>query len=90
MIWVVESVLFFGLAINLAVLFVASFRLLVWLIVIEKMKVLLLFCSLLVGLEGFRVYYVVMMVVFTVEVVLALVVLTRLWDFGGLTGFVGW
>lgn len=51
------------------------------LIVLENFKVLLLFCSLIFWWES-HVLFLALVVIFTVEVTLSLVVLTRLWDYG--------
>lgn len=53
-------------------------RLLNCLIVVEKFNVLLLFCSILCQWGEARILYIALMVIFTIEVVLGLVVLTRL------------
>ena len=53
-------------------------RLLNCLIVVEKFKVLLLFSSLLCQWDETRILFIALMVIFTIEVVLGLVVLTRL------------
>lgn len=53
-------------------------RLLNCLIVVENLKVLLLFVSLIHQWEESHMFFLALMVIFTVEVVLGLVVLTRL------------
>lgn len=65
-------------------------RLLNCLIVVEKFNVLLLFSAILGQWEERFILFIALMVIFTVEVVLGLVVLTRLWDSRGLMGIVGW
>lgn len=69
--------------------FLSLGRLLNCLIVVEKFKVLLLFVCLLCQWDEFRVVFIALMVIFTIEVTLGLVVLTRLWDFRSLIGTVG-
>lgn len=64
-------------------------RLLSCLIMLEKLNVLLLFKSLVSGLEEFRMLFLALVVIFTVEVVLGLVILTRVWDSRGLICSVG-
>lgn len=64
-------------------------RLLNCLIVIENLKVLLLFSCLLGQGEETRVLFLALMVIFTVEVTLGLVVLTRLWRGSSLIDIVG-
>nr|WSP01966.1 NADH dehydrogenase subunit 4L [Allocreadium lobatum] len=56
-------------------------RLLNCLIVVENLKVLLLFVSMMHQWEETHMFFLALMVIFTVEVVLGLVVLTRLWSF---------
>jgi hypothetical protein len=53
-------------------------RLLKCLIVLEKFKVLLLFTSLVGQVEERRILFIALMVIFTIEVTLGLVVLIRL------------
>ncbi len=53
-------------------------RLLNCLIVVENFNVLLLFCALLSQRGETRILFISLMVIFTIEVVLGLVVLTRL------------
>nr|YP_010704124.1 NADH dehydrogenase subunit 4L [Plagiorchis elegans]WCO87334.1 NADH dehydrogenase subunit 4L [Plagiorchis elegans] len=65
-------------------------RLLNCLIVVENFNVLLLFSSLLMNWEETRIFFIALMVIFTIEVVLGLVVLTRLWDSSGLIVTLGW
>lgn len=64
-------------------------RLLSCLIVLEKMNVLLLFNCLVHEVGEPRVFFLALMVIFTVEAVLGLVILTRLWDLSGLIVTVG-
>nr|YP_009826141.1 NADH dehydrogenase subunit 4L [Lyperosomum longicauda]QIX04651.1 NADH dehydrogenase subunit 4L [Lyperosomum longicauda] len=63
-------------------------RLLNCLIMLENLNVMLLFSCMLWQVEEFRIFFLALMVIFTVEVVLGLVVLTRLWDSSGLIGIV--
>nr|UDU84919.1 NADH dehydrogenase subunit 4L [Glypthelmins quieta] len=65
-------------------------RLLNCIIVVENINVLLLLSAFLVNWEESRIFFISLMVVFTVEVVLGLVVLTRLWDTSSLMGTLGW
>nr|UDU84943.1 NADH dehydrogenase subunit 4L [Orientocreadium sp. HS] len=65
-------------------------RLINCLIVVENYNVLLLFSAILSNWDASRVIFIALMVVFTVEVVLGLVVLTRLWDSSCLIGTLGW
>nr|AYH51353.1 NADH dehydrogenase subunit 4L [Alaria americana] len=64
-------------------------RLLNCLIVIENFNVLLLFICLLSQFEEFRILFLVLMVIFTIEITLGLVVLTRLWSSSTLIDMVG-
>lgn len=83
------SLVFFGGLIVLFGFFLSLSRLLKCLIVVEKFKVLLLFVSLLVQWGESRMFFIALMVIFTVEVTLGLVVLTRIWDSRRLIGIVG-
>nr|YP_010704909.1 NADH dehydrogenase subunit 4L [Plagiorchis multiglandularis]WCQ78404.1 NADH dehydrogenase subunit 4L [Plagiorchis multiglandularis] len=65
-------------------------RLLNCLIVVENFNVLLLFSSLLMNWDETRIFFIALMVIFTIEVVLGLVVLTRLWDSSNLIVILGW
>nr|YP_009092173.1 NADH dehydrogenase subunit 4L [Dicrocoelium chinensis]AHG06498.1 NADH dehydrogenase subunit 4L [Dicrocoelium chinensis] len=78
-----------GVSLTLISLVLSVPRLLGCIIVLENLNVLLLFNCLVSGYEEFRVLFLALMVIFTVEVVLGLVILTRLWDVGGLIGLVG-
>nr|YP_009262359.1 NADH dehydrogenase subunit 4L [Fasciolopsis buski]ANI86935.1 NADH dehydrogenase subunit 4L [Fasciolopsis buski] len=69
--------------------FLSLGRLLNCLIVVENFNVLLLFVCLLCQWDEFRIMFIALMVIFTIEVMLGLVVLTRLWDFSSLIGTVG-
>nr|NP_059461.1 NADH dehydrogenase subunit 4L [Paragonimus westermani]AAF73396.1 NADH dehydrogenase subunit 4L [Paragonimus westermani]AAN15172.1 NADH dehydrogenase subunit 4L [Paragonimus westermani]QWT69515.1 NADH dehydrogenase subunit 4L [Paragonimus westermani]QWT69527.1 NADH dehydrogenase subunit 4L [Paragonimus westermani] len=60
------------------------------LIVVENFNVLLLFSAIFQQWGESHILFIALMVIFTVEVVLGLVVLTRLWDLGSLIGRVGW
>nr|AYH51395.1 NADH dehydrogenase subunit 4L [Hysteromorpha triloba] len=64
-------------------------RLLNCLIVIENFNVLLLFLCLLSQLEESRIIFLALIVIFTIEVTLGLVVLTRLWSSSLLIDIVG-
>ena len=64
-------------------------RLLNCLIVLENFKVLLLFSSLVSQQEESRILFIALMVIFTIEITLSLVVLIRLWDFRSLIDIVG-
>nr|YP_009829429.1 NADH dehydrogenase subunit 4L [Enterogyrus malmbergi]QJD07091.1 NADH dehydrogenase subunit 4L [Enterogyrus malmbergi] len=76
------SVLFFlGLLIMGFVFTLVSFKFISVLLLLENLNVLVLLFSFLVGLGYNNIPYLVFMVVATVEITLALVVLTRLWDF---------
>nr|QIX04627.1 NADH dehydrogenase subunit 4L [Brachylecithum sp. PakAb2] len=84
-----SSLMFVGISLALCS-FVLSFpRLLGCLIALENLNVLLLLSCLVSSLEEFRILFLALMVLFTVEVVLGLVILTRLWDISGLIGFLG-
>lgn len=82
-------VLCLGSLIVLFRFFMSLSRLLNCLIVVEKFKVLLLLCCLLGQWDEFRMLFIALIVIFTVEVTLGLVVLTRLWDSRSLIGIVG-
>nr|AKC58417.1 NADH dehydrogenase subunit 4L [Eurytrema pancreaticum] len=64
-------------------------RLLSCLIVLENMNVLLLFNCLVCEVSEPRIFFLTLMVVFTVEAVMGLVILARLWDSSGLMAIVG-
>lgn len=72
-------ILLSGLLIAFLRFFLSFSRLLNCLIVVENVKVLLLFFCLLNQYSEVRVIFLALMVIFTVEVTLGLVVLTRLW-----------
>lgn len=74
----VSVFLVLGLLLVLSRLILSASHLLNCLIVVEKINVLLLFCCILGAGDSFRLFFVALMVVFTVEVVLGLLVLTRL------------
>nr|QYC97738.1 NADH dehydrogenase subunit 4L [Diplostomoidea sp. MSB para 30071] len=67
----------------------SSSRLLNCLIVIENFNVMLLFICLMSQFEEFRIIFITLMVIFTIEVTLGLVVLTRLWSLSLLIDIVG-
>nr|YP_010461149.1 NADH dehydrogenase subunit 4L [Carassotrema koreanum]UUF91998.1 NADH dehydrogenase subunit 4L [Carassotrema koreanum] len=83
-------ILSLGVGIVLCSFVLSLTRLLNCLIVVENFNVLLLVSCLLSQSEEFRMLFIALMVIFTVEVVLGLVVLTRLWDSSDLIGIVGW
>lgn len=67
-----------GLLIILFRFFLSMTRLLKCLIVVENFNVLLLFMSIMVQRGETYILFIALMVIFTIEVVLGLVVLTRL------------
>nr|AMB20937.1 NADH dehydrogenase subunit 4L [Echinostoma paraensei] len=81
--------LFLGSLIVLFSFFMSLSRLLNCLIVVENFNVLLLLFCLLGQWDEFRMLFIALIVIFTVEVTLGLVVLTRLWDSSSLIGIVG-
>nr|YP_009026837.1 NADH dehydrogenase subunit 4L [Fasciola gigantica]AHW40467.1 NADH dehydrogenase subunit 4L [Fasciola gigantica]WJO90026.1 NADH dehydrogenase subunit 4L [Fasciola gigantica] len=83
------SVLYVGVLVIIFGFFLSLGRLLNCLIVVENLNVLLLFVCLVGQWEEFRIVFIALMVIFTIEVTLGLVVLTRLWDFSSLIGTVG-
>nr|BDB04166.1 NADH dehydrogenase subunit 4L [Fasciola gigantica]BDB04178.1 NADH dehydrogenase subunit 4L [Fasciola gigantica]BDB04190.1 NADH dehydrogenase subunit 4L [Fasciola gigantica]BDB04202.1 NADH dehydrogenase subunit 4L [Fasciola gigantica]BDB04214.1 NADH dehydrogenase subunit 4L [Fasciola gigantica] len=83
------SFLYVGVLVIIFGFFLSLGRLLNCLIVVENLNVLLLFVCLLGQWEEFRIVFIALMVIFTIEVTLGLVVLTRLWDFSSLIGTVG-
>nr|APX55305.1 NADH dehydrogenase subunit 4L [Fasciolopsis buski] len=83
------SFLYVGSLLIIFGFFLSLGRLLNCLIVVENFNVLLLFVCLLCQWDEFRVVFIALMVIFTIEVTLGLVVLTRLWDFSSLIGTVG-
>nr|YP_010693882.1 NADH dehydrogenase subunit 4L [Morishitium polonicum]WCD42519.1 NADH dehydrogenase subunit 4L [Morishitium polonicum] len=84
-----SSLLFIGSFVVLFGFFLSLSRLLNCLIIVENFNVLLLFVSMLNQWDEFHMFFIALMVIFTVEVTLGLVVLTRLWDLSGLIGLVG-
>nr|YP_009316242.1 NADH dehydrogenase subunit 4L [Anoplocephala magna]AMR73958.1 NADH dehydrogenase subunit 4L [Anoplocephala magna] len=60
--------------------FLASTRFLNCLIILENFNILLLLFCLLVSLEDSHVIFVVLMVISTVEIIIGLVILTRVWE----------
>ena len=72
------SLLLAGVCIVLCGFVLSLGRFLNCLIVLENLKVLLLFCSLVMLGEESRMFFLTLMVIFTVEVTLSLVVLTRI------------
>nr|QAY80531.1 NADH dehydrogenase subunit 4L [Paragonimus kellicotti] len=84
------SVLFLGSLIVLCGLILSLSRLLSCLIIVENFNVLLLFSAIFQQWQESHILFIALMVIFTVEVILGLVVLTRLWDLGSLIGRVGW
>nr|BAV82928.1 NADH dehydrogenase subunit 4L [Echinostoma caproni] len=81
--------LYVGSLIVLFGFFMSLTRLLNCLIVVENFNVLLLLFCLLSQWDEFRMLFIALIVIFTVEVTLGLVVLTRLWDSSSLIGIVG-
>nr|YP_010231369.1 NADH dehydrogenase subunit 4L [Apharyngostrigea pipientis]QSV37699.1 NADH dehydrogenase subunit 4L [Apharyngostrigea pipientis] len=84
-----SSVILFGGLIILFSFILSSSRLLNCLIVIENFNVMLLFVCLVSQFEEFRIIFLSLMVIFTIEVTLGLVVLTRLWSLSSLIDIVG-
>lgn len=82
--------MFCGLIIIVCGFVLSLGRLLNCLMVVENFKILLLFVCVLSQGEDRRMLFVSLMVIFTIEVVLGLVVLTRVWDSRALIGLVGW
>nr|YP_009415150.1 NADH dehydrogenase subunit 4L [Atractolytocestus huronensis]ASL24615.1 NADH dehydrogenase subunit 4L [Atractolytocestus huronensis] len=64
-------------------------RFLSCLIILENFNVLILLFSLIMTSADSHMLFVVLMVVSTIEVVVGLIVLTRLWEFGGRLDSVG-
>nr|QBF03688.1 NADH dehydrogenase subunit 4L [Echinostoma sp. JM-2019] len=81
--------LYVGAVMVLFGFFLSLSRLLNCLMVVENFNVLLLLYCLLGQWDEFRMLFMALMVIFTVEVTLGLVVLTRLWDLSSLIGMVG-
>nr|YP_008994156.1 NADH dehydrogenase subunit 4L [Metagonimus yokogawai]AGN12758.1 NADH dehydrogenase subunit 4L [Metagonimus yokogawai] len=79
-----------GVVIILFSFFLSVTRLLNCLIVVENFNVLLLFSTILSQWGESFIFFISLMVIFTIEVVLGLVVLTRLWGSSSLIGAVGW
>lgn len=75
---VTSFLLFLGVLVVLCRFFLSLTRLLNCLIVVENLKVLMLFLSLVVQRGESFIFFIALMVIFTIEVVLGLVVLTRL------------
>lgn len=73
----VTLLLILGLFFGLLGLYLSSWRYLGCLVVLEFLKVLLLGCSLLRDWGGLRVRFLSLLVMFTLEIVVALVVLVR-------------
>nr|YP_010853283.1 NADH dehydrogenase subunit 4L [Metorchis xanthosomus]WGM81702.1 NADH dehydrogenase subunit 4L [Metorchis xanthosomus] len=82
--------LILGVFIVLFSFFLSVSRLLNCLIVVENLNVLLLFITMLSQRGETYIFLIALMVIFTVEVMLGLVVLTRLWDSSELIDIVGW
>nr|ACH72683.1 NADH dehydrogenase subunit 4L [Opisthorchis viverrini] len=83
-------ILVLGFVIILCSFFLSISRLLNCLIVVENLNVLLLFISMLSQRGESYMFFIALVVIFTIEVVLGLVVLTRLWDSSELIDIVGW
>nr|QJP04205.1 NADH dehydrogenase subunit 4L [Clonorchis sinensis] len=79
-----------GVVVILCSFFLSISRLLNCLIVVENFNVLLLFVAMLLQRGESYIFLIALMVIFTVEVMLGLVVLTRLWDSSELIDIVGW
>nr|YP_010737122.1 NADH dehydrogenase subunit 4L [Tristoma integrum]WEP25117.1 NADH dehydrogenase subunit 4L [Tristoma integrum] len=71
---------YFGLLIVFLGFFLSSFQFLSILVVLENLNVLILLMSCLIDTEGGSLCFLVFIVVATMEVTLALVVLSRLWS----------
>nr|YP_010235126.1 NADH dehydrogenase subunit 4L [Notocotylus intestinalis]QTC30698.1 NADH dehydrogenase subunit 4L [Notocotylus intestinalis] len=85
-----EFILLFLYGVIILLSFVLSLsRLLNCLIVVENFNVLLLFICLLSNWDETRIFFIALMVIFTIEVTLGLVVLTRLCDSSSLIDTVG-
>nr|QZZ81268.1 NADH dehydrogenase subunit 4L [Prosthogonimus pellucidus] len=85
-----DFLLILGLVFSVFGFFLSSNSFLNCLIVLENMNVLLLVVSLLLGVTMFRSFFISLLVMFTIEVVLSLVILTRVWGFGSLIGLGCW
>lgn len=85
----VRLLLVLGALVILCGFFLSASRLLNCLIVVENFNVLLLFVSMLSQGGETYILFIALMVIFTIEVVLGLVVLTRLWDSSVLVDIVG-
>lgn len=83
-------VVFVSVSLCIFRLFLVSCRFLYTLIALEQLKVILLMYSLIVGCSGELTYFVALLVMFTIEAVLGLVVLTRVWGSGSLIGLGCW
>uniref|UniRef100_A0AAU7YR04 NADH dehydrogenase subunit 4L n=1 Tax=Scaphanocephalus sp. TaxID=3050632 RepID=A0AAU7YR04_9TREM len=86
----VSLLLILGVFVIMCSFFLSLTRLLNCLIVVENFNVLLLFMTMLVQSGETYVFFIALMVIFTIEVVIGLVVLTRLWDSSVLVDIVGW
>nr|UFQ89133.1 NADH dehydrogenase subunit 4L [Potamotrygonocestus sp. MZUSP 7996] len=74
-------ILYFLLFITVIISFFLSLsRFLNCLIILENFNVLLLMFSLLISLQESHMIFIVLMVVSTVEIIVGLVVLTRIWE----------
>nr|YP_010702827.1 NADH dehydrogenase subunit 4L [Ogmocotyle ailuri]WCO09233.1 NADH dehydrogenase subunit 4L [Ogmocotyle ailuri] len=82
-------ILLLGVFVIMLSLVLSLSRLLNCLIVIENLNVLVLFVCLLCNWDESRIFFIALMVIFTIEVTLGLVVLTRLWDYSSLIDIVG-
>lgn len=78
--FVVVCLFTIGLMIMLGVFSLVKFKFISMLLLIENFKVLILLVTYIARLDGLRILFLVFMVVATIEVTLALVSLTRLWD----------
>nr|YP_010401647.1 NADH dehydrogenase subunit 4L [Cryptocotyle lingua]UQU69045.1 NADH dehydrogenase subunit 4L [Cryptocotyle lingua] len=86
----IHLLLILGVFVIMCSFFLSLTRLLNCLIVVENFNVLLLFMTMLSQLSESYIFFIALIVIFTIEVVLGLVVLTRLWDSSVLVDIVGW
>nr|YP_009689305.1 NADH dehydrogenase subunit 4L [Postharmostomum commutatum]QEL51321.1 NADH dehydrogenase subunit 4L [Postharmostomum commutatum] len=81
--------LYGGLVVLLFSFIMSLSRLLNCLIIVENINVLLLLVCLLSQTDESRIMFLALMVLFTIEVSLGLVMLTRIWSLGSLTDIEG-
>nr|WRW53955.1 NADH dehydrogenase subunit 4L [Strigea falconis] len=84
-----SSFVFIGGLVILFSFLLSNSRLLNCLLVVENFNVMLLLICLVSQFEEFRIIFLALMVIFTIEVTLGLVVLTRLWSLSSLIDIVG-